>query len=180
MKPRLLAIAGVRPSPSLVIILSLAVLSGCAVFKADELYKSGTKALEQGDYAQCIEQLEKAKILLPNASSFIRNNLGVCYERVGKKKDAWFEFRQAVINNHQNNVALQNFYRYWTNFKKQGVLVTGAPANTILGNLGEPDFKKKTDDGLGEIWGYGNDQLLAVWARKTLEIRDEKVSKIEQ
>lgn len=162
------------------VVVSFAVFSGCALFEADKLYKSGTKALEQGDYPHCIEQLEKARALLPNTSSFIRNNLGVCYERVGRKKDAWVEYRKAVINNPQNNAALKNFNSYWENFKAQGVLIFGAPVDTIVEHLGEPDFRTKADDGVGETWGYGNDQFMVIWARKTLEIRDRKVSKIDQ
>ena len=172
--------SGVRQNPLLVLILCCAASSGCAVFEADKLYKSGTNALEQGDYPQCIEQLEKAKALLPNASSVIRNNLGVCYDRVGRKKDAWVEFRKAVINSHQNNAALKNFRASWADFMARGVLTIGAAADTIVDKLGEPDFRKKADDGIGDIWGYGNDQFMVIWARKTLEIRDQKVSKMDQ
>lgn len=161
------------------IILALSLLSACGFFEADALYKSGSQALERGQYQECIEQLEKAKALLPNASSVIRNNLGVCYARAGRNKEAWFEYRQAVINNHQNNAALKNFHSNWDQFKQQGILVIGASANSIVEHMGEPDFKKKAGDETGEIWGYGNDQMLVIWARHTLEIHEGKVSKID-
>ena len=161
------------------IILALSLLSACGFFEADALYKSGSQALERGEYQECIQQLEKAKALLPSASSVIRNNLGVCYDQVGRKKDAFYEYRQAVINNHQNNAALKNFHSNWKHFKQHGILVTGASANSIIEHMGEPDFKKKASDEIGEIWGYGNDQMLVIWARHTLENHNGKVSKID-
>lgn len=162
------------------IILALSLLSACGFFEADALYKSGSQALERGQYQECIEQLEKAKALVPNLSSFIRNNLGVCYDRVGKNKDAWFEYRRAVINNPQNNPALKNFGAKWDRFKEQGILIIGGSADSIVEQIGEPDFRKKSGNESGEIWGYGNDQMLAIWARRTLEIRDGKVWKIDK
>lgn len=166
-------------SLTILALFGLILLTGCAIFKADKLYKSGTQALERGDFEQCIQELENAKELLPNLSSIVRNNLGFCYEKVGRIKDAWFEFRQAVINNHQNNSAISNFLSYWERFKEQGILVVGASVDSIIENMGEPDFRRKSGTKKGEILGYGNDQMLVIWARKTLEIRDASVWKID-
>jgi Flp pilus assembly protein TadD len=87
--------------------LLAAALSGCASFEGAQLYERGTRALERGDAASAIADLERAAALVPNASE-IQNHLGLAYDRGGRHDDALLAFRRAVALDCDNQAARQN------------------------------------------------------------------------
>jgi len=80
---------------------------GCSSFRAAALYQSGTSALDRGDSAQAIAELERAAELLPEASE-VQNHLGLAYHAVGRERDAELAFRRAVALDCGNAAALEN------------------------------------------------------------------------
>ncbi len=80
---------------------------GCSSFRAAVLYQSGTSALDHGDSAQAIAELERAAELLPEASE-VQNHLGLAYQSVGRERDAELAFRRAVALDCGNAAALEN------------------------------------------------------------------------
>ena len=89
-----------------ILVLCLA-LAGCASFRGARLYDSGTRALEQGDSARAIADLEAAASLVPQASE-VANHLGLAYLQAGRQGDALAAFRQAVALDCDNQAARQN------------------------------------------------------------------------
>jgi Flp pilus assembly protein TadD len=57
-----------------------------------DLYQQGRSLLEQGDVAQALVPLEKAKRLAPDKAS-IRERLGIAYFRLQRYSEAETEFR---------------------------------------------------------------------------------------
>lgn len=89
-------------------VLALAVAAaGCASFRGARLYESGTHALEGGDDARAIQQLERAAALVPHASE-IQNHLGLAYLGAGRRDEALAAFRHAVALDCDNQAARQN------------------------------------------------------------------------
>ena len=80
---------------------------GCATVRAAELYQSGTAALEEGQPARAIRDLERAADRLPEASE-IQNHLGLAYEAAGREADALAAFRRAVELDCDNQPAQHN------------------------------------------------------------------------
>ncbi len=80
---------------------------GCSGFRAARLYQSGTSALDRGDSAQAIAELERAAELLPEASE-VQNHLGLAYQAAGRERDAEFAFRRAVALDCGNAAAVEN------------------------------------------------------------------------
>jgi Flp pilus assembly protein TadD len=88
--------------------LCAAVLAlGCSSFQGARLYQSGTSALDRGDSAQAIAELERAAKLLPQASE-VQNHLGLAYQAAGRESDAEQAFRRAVALDCGNAAALEN------------------------------------------------------------------------
>ena len=94
-------------------IVVLAFVTGCMNPEAHRLYVEGTEAAGEGNIEACIDLLVKARELMPNNSSFIRNNLALCYYEAGRNSEGWFELRQAVLINPLNKNAEQNFNTKW-------------------------------------------------------------------
>ena len=90
-------------------VLSLLVLSvsGCASFRAAQLYQSGTHALDRGDAAAAIRDLEAAEELAPEASE-IQNHLGLAYREAGRFGEARAAFVKAVELDCENEAAQRN------------------------------------------------------------------------
>jgi Flp pilus assembly protein TadD len=89
-------------------VLCAAVLVlGCSSLRAARSYQSGTSALDRGDTAQAISELERAVELLPEASE-VQNHLGLAYQAAGRQRDAEFAFRRAVALDCGNTAAVEN------------------------------------------------------------------------
>jgi Flp pilus assembly protein TadD len=82
-------------------------LEACASFEGARYYRSGSDALERGQVAQAISELEQAALLLPEASE-VRNHLGIAYLEAGRSDDALREFEEAVLLDCTNEAALHN------------------------------------------------------------------------
>jgi Flp pilus assembly protein TadD len=97
-----------RPSGAAALALAL-LLSGtaCATWRGARLYDSGTQALERGDAAAALADLERAALLVPEASE-IQNHLGLAYAAAGRPGDALQAFRRAVALDCDNQAAQQN------------------------------------------------------------------------
>jgi Flp pilus assembly protein TadD len=80
---------------------------GCAAFEAGQLYSSGTEALDRGDTAGAIADLERAAELVPHASE-IQNHLGLAYAAEGRDGEALLAFRRAVALDCGNVAARRN------------------------------------------------------------------------
>lgn len=89
-------------------LLALALLvPGCASWRGARLYSSGSEALERGDVARAIGDLERAADLVP-ARSDVYNHLGLAYLRAGREDEAATAFEQAVRLDCTNDAAQHN------------------------------------------------------------------------
>jgi Flp pilus assembly protein TadD len=92
----------------LVALLLIALASvGCATYQGGQLYSSGTEALDRGDTARAIADLERAAELVPHASE-IQNHLGLAYAAEGREREALLAFRRAVALDCGNQAARHN------------------------------------------------------------------------
>ncbi|HBZ69880.1 MAG TPA: hypothetical protein DEP35_09150 [Deltaproteobacteria bacterium] len=82
-------------------------LPGCATFEGARLYERGTQALDRGDAAAAIVDLEQAARLVPQSSE-IQNHLGLAHEAAGQDDAALLAFRRAVALDCSNEAAQQN------------------------------------------------------------------------
>ena len=80
-------------------------LCGCASFQGARLYRSGTDALERGETARAIADLERAAGLVRHASE-VQNHLGLAYEAAGRPEAAQRAFERAVELDCNNAAAL--------------------------------------------------------------------------
>lgn len=92
---------------ALALAMAVALLAGCATFRGARLYESGTRALERGDSALAIADLEQASQLVPQGSE-IQNHLGLAYLGAGRDADALRAFRRAVELDCDNQAAQRN------------------------------------------------------------------------
>jgi Flp pilus assembly protein TadD len=92
------------------LLLAGSLALGCAHVEGARLHRSGTRALERGDTARAIADLEAAAERAPNVSE-VRNSLGVAYAAAGRREDAIREFRSAVELDCQNALAARNLRR---------------------------------------------------------------------
>lgn len=101
----------IRSSVALVLALcsltALGGVTGCASFEGARLYRSGTHALDAGDSARAVADLERAAQLVPQASE-IRNHLGLAYTAAGDDAAALDAFGRAVEIDCENQAAQQN------------------------------------------------------------------------
>jgi Flp pilus assembly protein TadD len=82
-------------------------LSGCSSYQGALLYQSGTLALDRGDSARAIEDLERAAELVPEASE-VQNHLGLAYAAAGRDADALKAFQRSVDIDCGNLAAAEN------------------------------------------------------------------------
>ena len=82
-------------------------LCGCASFQGARLYRSGSDALERGETARAIADLERAAELVPHASE-VRNHLGLAYDAAGRPEAAHQAFERAVELDCDNEAARHN------------------------------------------------------------------------
>jgi Flp pilus assembly protein TadD len=92
---------------ALAAVLLVAALAGCGTYRGARLYESGTRALERGDSAAAITDLERATRLVPHASE-IQNHLGLAYAEASREADALKAFRRAVDLDCDNEAAERN------------------------------------------------------------------------
>ncbi|MBW2313492.1 MAG: hypothetical protein JRH10_04800 [Deltaproteobacteria bacterium] len=85
----------------------LVLAFGCTTVEASRLYASGTDALERGDSAQAVADLEQAATLMPEASP-VHNHLGLAYAGAGRDTEATAAFRRAVELDCSNDAAQHN------------------------------------------------------------------------
>lgn len=99
-------------------VSSLVLLAGCGssypslsapfeTFRGARLYAAGTDALEAGDVAGAIEDLEQAARLAPRASE-IQNHLGLAYWADGQKERAQAAFERSLELDCENTAAERN------------------------------------------------------------------------
>ncbi len=133
---------------------SVLVMTGCVNPEAKRLYEEGTEALTENRVDVCIDRLEQARALMPDTSSFIRNNLAICYYRAGRRQEGWFEVRQAVMMNPSNDNAKAHFELRWQEFVDAGVLAIGTSRERVRSVLGEPDVLAVARGKGDETWIY--------------------------
>ena len=94
----------------LALAVALALGSGCASYRGARLYVSGSEALEAGDTARALADLERAAALAPQRSE-VQNHLGIAYLRAGRQADARAAFERAVTLDCSNPAAAANLRR---------------------------------------------------------------------
>jgi Flp pilus assembly protein TadD len=97
-------------SRAVAFLLAVSLALGCAGVEGARLHESGARALERGDTARAVADLEAAAERLPNVSE-VRNRLGVAYAAAGRHEDAIREFRSAVELDCGNALAARNLRR---------------------------------------------------------------------
>jgi Flp pilus assembly protein TadD len=85
----------------------LALAPGCATWRGARLYESGSAALDRGDSARAVADLERAAELVPHASE-VQNHLGLAYASDGRPDDARHAFERAVELDCDNEAAARN------------------------------------------------------------------------
>jgi len=83
------------------------VLAGCGTWRRMQHYSAGTEALDAGDYARAVAELEHARSLSPHVSE-VRNHLGLAYLAQGREAPALRELRSAVELDCNNDAARWN------------------------------------------------------------------------
>jgi Flp pilus assembly protein TadD len=87
--------------------LLAATALGCAHVEASRYFASGTAALDRGDPARAVHDLEQAAARTPDVSA-IHNHLGIAYEQAGRSDDALRAYQRAVDLDCDNTAAEQN------------------------------------------------------------------------
>ena len=90
---------------SLAVVLSLVL--GCATVEGHRHFEAGTRALDRGDAALAVAELERAAALVPEASE-VQNHLGIAYASAGREADALAAFERAVALDCDNRAAVEN------------------------------------------------------------------------
>jgi Flp pilus assembly protein TadD len=88
-------------------VASALAFAGCASFQGARLYASGTQALDRGESSRAIADLERATVLVPEASE-VQNHLGLAYTAAGRDGDALRAFQRAVDIDCDNGAAAEN------------------------------------------------------------------------
>ena len=96
-----------RASISVALLIVCHGLLGCAPWQGARLYASGTRALDAGDSASAVVDLERAAALVPHGSE-IQNHLGLAYTAAGREDDALAAFARAVEIDCDNAAARAN------------------------------------------------------------------------
>lgn len=85
-------------------------LPACASIEAAQHYRSGTVALDRGETATAVAELERAASLEPDAAH-VQNHLGIAYEQAGRRADAVQAYERAVALDCENDAAQANLRR---------------------------------------------------------------------
>jgi Flp pilus assembly protein TadD len=89
------------------LLLSALLLSGCATLEGYRHFRLGTDALDAGDVARAVLELELAARLAPERSE-VQNHLGIAYAAAGRPRDALAAFERAVALDCDNHAAQAN------------------------------------------------------------------------
>lgn len=95
------------PARRIAALLLAAALTSCAAVEAVRLERSGLAALDRGDAARAVADLERAATLAPGTSA-IQNHLGIAYEQAGRRDDALRAYEHAVALDCENEAAQVN------------------------------------------------------------------------
>ena len=87
--------------------LGLGLLLGCSTVERFRHFQAGNDALDRGDVAAAVAELERAAALAPERSE-IFNHLGLAYAAAGRRADALFAFERAVALDCDNRAAVSN------------------------------------------------------------------------
>lgn len=98
-----------RRHAALAALLAIA-LPACASIEATQHYRSGTAALDRGETAAAVAELERAAWLAPDAA-YVQNHLGIAYEQAGRRDDALRAYERAVELDCTNDAAQANLVR---------------------------------------------------------------------
>lgn len=85
----------------------LALALGCAALEGHRRFEAGNAALDRGEVARAILELERAAALVPEASE-VQNHLGIAYAADGRHRDALAAFERAVALDCDNRAAAEN------------------------------------------------------------------------
>ena len=91
----------------LVLALALSLVVGCAAIEGHRHFEAGNAALDSGDPARAVAELERAAALVPEASE-VQNHLGIAYAAAGRDADALAAFERAVALDCDNRAAAEN------------------------------------------------------------------------
>ncbi len=92
------------------VALSGVAALGCASLQAAQAYRMGPAALERGDTARAVEELERAARLMPETSE-VHNQLGVAHVNAGELELALADFQRATALDCDNVEAAANLAR---------------------------------------------------------------------
>ena len=87
--------------------LGLSLLLGCSSVEGYRHFQAGNGALDRGDAASAVAELERAAALVPERSE-VFNHLGLAYSAAGRKADALLAFERAVALDCDNRAAAAN------------------------------------------------------------------------
>ena len=90
-----------------IVALALLTLLGCSTLEGYRHFQAGTGALDRGDAADAVAELERAAAILPEQSE-VFNHLGLAYAAAGRQSDALLAFERAVALDCDNHVAKAN------------------------------------------------------------------------
>jgi Flp pilus assembly protein TadD len=91
----------------IVLALGIALALGCAAVEGHRRFEAGNAALDRGDAALAVAELERAAALVPEASE-VQNHLGIAYAAAGRDADALAAFERAVALDCDNRAAAEN------------------------------------------------------------------------
>ena len=91
----------------ILLALALALLFGCAAVEGYRHFEAGNAALDRGDAAAAVAELEQAARLAPEASE-VQNHLGIAYGATGRRDAAVAAFERAVALDCDNRAAAAN------------------------------------------------------------------------
>ena len=97
------------PALLLPALVLAALVGGCQSLEGARLYRSGTLALERGEYELAARELESAAQRVPHASE-IQNHLGLSYAGLGRDREALAAFQRAVDLDCDNAAARRNLF----------------------------------------------------------------------
>ena len=89
------------------VALLVALALGCAAVEGHRHFEAGNSALDRGDAALAVAELERAAALAPEASE-VQNHLGIAYVAAGRSGDALSAFERAVALDCDNREAAAN------------------------------------------------------------------------
>jgi Flp pilus assembly protein TadD len=87
--------------------VGLVLLLGCSTVEGYRHFEAGNAALDRGDAATAVLELELAARLVPGRSE-VQNHLGLAYAAAGRPRDALGAFERAVALDCENPAAQAN------------------------------------------------------------------------